>query len=555
MPASYNNKMTMGWWIEEDTPPDPDNNVIKAAITRVTRPVFLINMNGQVAACQNGKGIIGEKIPVTTKGYPLLAYTPPLPPENLGDPLFKKTYNLRYAYIVGAMANGITSVEMVEEIGRAGMIGFFGTAGLPINKIEAAIDRLQQSLTNLPFGFNLIYNPNDPELEAATVQLYLKRNIKLVSVSAYMDLTLPLVYFRVKGIHRESSGNIVCPNKVISKVSRTEVARKFFSPPPEKLLTQLINQKIITKEEAALASSISMAEDLTAEADSGGHTDNSQAISLLPTMLVLRDEMAEKFKYQRPPCVGLAGGIATPEATAAAFAMGAAYVLTGSVNQSCVEAGTSGMVRQMLAEAKQADVTMAPAADMFEMGVKVQVLKRGTMFPLRAAKLYDLYCKYDGFETIPEKQKTILERDFFSCSFEEEWGNTKNYFEKQDPKQITRAEKDPKHKMALVFRSYLGRSSDWAIKGVPSRKVDYQILCGPAMGAFNQWVKGSFLEKPENRKTVTVAMNLLLGASVVTRMNWLRSQQVTLPAGVGRFYPIKLQKILELLEDKHGLCR
>jgi len=435
------------------------------------------------------------------------------------------------------------------------MIGFFGTAGLPINKIEAAIDRLQQSLTNLPFGFNLIYNPNDPELEAATVQLYLKRNIKLVSVSAYMDLTLPLVYFRVKGIHRETSGNIVCPNKVISKVSRTEVARKFFSPPPEKLLTQLINQKIITKEEAALASSISMAEDLTAEADSGGHTDNSQAISLLPTMLVLRDEMAEKFKYQRPPCVGLAGGIATPEATAAAFAMGAAYVLTGSVNQSCVEAGTSGMVRQMLAEAKQADVTMAPAADMFEMGVKVQVLKRGTMFPLRAAKLYDLYCKYDGFETIPEKQKTILERDFFSCSFEEEWGNTKNYFEKQDPKQITRAEKDPKHKMALVFRSYLGRSSDWAIKGVPSRKVDYQILCGPAMGAFNQWVKGSFLEKPENRKTVTVAMNLLLGASVVTRMNWLRSQQVTLPAGVGRFYPIKLQKILELLEDKHGLCR
>ena len=32
-----------------------------------------------------------------------------------------------------------------------------------------------------------------------------------------------------------------------------------------------------------------MAEDLTAEADSGGHTDNRPAITLLPTMLALRD--------------------------------------------------------------------------------------------------------------------------------------------------------------------------------------------------------------------------------------------------------------------------
>jgi NAD(P)H-dependent flavin oxidoreductase YrpB (nitropropane dioxygenase family) len=48
-------------------------------------------------------------------------------------------------------------------------------------------------------------------------------------------------------------------------------------------------------------------------------------------------------------------------------------------------------VREMLAQAEQADVIMAPAADMFEMGVKLQVLKRGTMFAMRAAKLYELY--------------------------------------------------------------------------------------------------------------------------------------------------------------------
>ncbi|MBU0986300.1 MAG: 2-nitropropane dioxygenase, partial [Proteobacteria bacterium] len=187
-------------------------------------------------------------------------------------------------------------------------------------------------------------------------------------------------------------------------------------------------------------------------------------------------------------------------------------------------------------------------ADMFEMGVKVQVLKRGTMFPLRAAKLYDLYCNYACFENIPEQQRAILERDFFRSTFEEEWAKTKNYFYRYDPGQIERAQKDPKHQMALVFRSYLGQSSNWANSGDSSRKIDYQIWCGPAIGAFNQWVKGSFLEKPENRKTVTVAMNLLCGAAMATRVNWLRCQGAVLPAGIGRFDPMTLSTINELLE-------
>ena len=549
MQSSVIDKTISGWWTKGDAEPERGDHAVRSAILRMTQPVNLLNLDGQLAIGRGGVVTIGKKITPKPGVFPLYAYAPPLHPENLGDPQFKKTYNLRFAYIAGAMANGITSVEMVEKAGRAGMVGFFGAAGLSLDQIEAAIDRLQETLKEIPFGFNLINSPNDPELEAAVVQLYLKRGITLVSSSAYLDLTIPLVYYRVKGIHRDKSGNIVCPNKVIAKVSRVEVARKYFSPPPEKLLAQLVERKMVTREEADLAKSIPMAEDLTAEADSGGHTDNRPAITLLPTLIALRDELSEKYRYNRPPCVGLGGGIATPDSAAAAFAMGAAYILTGSINQSCVEAGTSKIVRQMLAEAGQADVTMAPAADMFEMGVKVQVLKRGTMFPLRAAKLYDLYCNYDRFENIPEKQRVVLERDFFKQSFQDEWEQTKNYFAIHDPKQIERARKDPRHKMSLVFRSYLGQSSNWANSGDPLRKIDYQIWCGPAIGAFNQWVKGSFLEKPENRKTVSVAMNILCGASVATRANWLRNQGVILPAGIGNFSPMPLQDILELLEE------
>ena len=227
--------------------------------------------------------------------------------------------------------------------------------------------------------------------------------------------------------------------------------------------------------------------------------------------------------------------------------MGADYIVTGSINQACREAGTSDTVRQMLSEAQQADVTMAPAADMFEMGVKVQVLKRGTMFPLRAGKLYELYTAHDAYENIPESQRKVLERDFFRRPFDEEWAHTRKFFLNRDPKQIERAEKNPKHQMALVFRSYLGQSSNWANTGEPSRKIDYQIWCGPAIGAFNQWVKGSFLESAHNRQVVVIALNILLGAAVVTRRQCLRQQGIFLPDVPTRIEPIELGMIEDLL--------
>ncbi|MGD8647604.1 MAG: PfaD family polyunsaturated fatty acid/polyketide biosynthesis protein, partial [Desulfobacterales bacterium] len=365
----------------------------------------------------------------------------------------------------------------------------------------------------------------------------------------YLDLTLPLVYYRVNGIHRDNNGKVICPGKVIAKVSRVEVARKFLSPPPQKFLKLLIEKNLITSEQAALSAAIPMADNLTAEADSGGHTDNRPALTLLPTMLALRDDITTKHDYVNSIGIGLAGGIATPDSTAAAFAMGAAYVLTGSINQACVEAGTSDIVRQMLAEAEQADVAMAPSADMFELGVKVQVLKRGTMFALRAAKLYELYSRYGSYAEIPTNQRDILQRDFFRCTFDEAWEKTKHFFAQRDPKQIEIAENTPRHKMALVFRSYLGQSSSWANSGDPSRKIDYQIWCGPSMGVFNQWVKGTFLENRKNRKTATVAMNLMFGAAVATRVNWLRHQGIALPHEAERFYPLELSKIMNLLDE------
>ncbi len=502
-------------------------------LQRVDRPVYAVQTNSGTAFADSGEATLGNG----SEASPLLGYAAPCRPEALGDASFRADHGVRYAYMAGAMANGIASEPLVEAMARAGMLGIFGAAGLSPARVAQAVERLQSALGNTPHGYNLIHSPNESHLEDAIVDLYLARGVRLVEASAFLQLTPAIVRYRLHGIHRAADGSIVTPNRVIAKVSREEIAEKFMSPAPEKILRGLVEAGKITAEQAALGALVPVAQDVTAEADSGGHTDHRPAIALLPALCSLRDRVQTQFGYAQPLRVGLGGGIATPESAAAAFAMGASYVVTGSINQACVESGTSDTVRTMLAEARQADVARAPAADMFEMGVTVQVLKRGTMFPMRAQKLYELYRACDSMDAIPAAEREKLEKTVFRVPLDEVWSQTRKFFEERDPRQIERAEKNPKHKMALVFRWYLGQSSNWANRGLPDRVMDYQIWCGPAMGAFNEWAAGTFLETPANRRVADVARALLHGAAVVQRANTLRAQGVLVAPESARVRP------------------
>jgi len=466
------------------------------------------------------------------------AWLPVVRPEALGDPSFTRDHGMRFPLVAGAMANGIGSVEVVEAMGRDGMLGFFGSAGLAPDAVAGAVDRLRRDLpAGTPWGVNFIHSPGEPDLEDGLVDLYLDRGVRLVEASAFLDVTPALVRYRVTGLRAGPDGTVVAPNRVIAKVSRVEVATKFLSPPPPRILDALLASGSITADEGRLAARIPLAQDLTAEADSGGHTDNRPAVALVPTMLALRDRLQAEFRYPDRLRVGAAGGMATPASVAAAFSMGAAWVLTGSVNQACVESGSSDAVREMLAAAEQADVTMAPAADMFEMGVRVQVLKRGTMFAMRAQKLFDLYRAHGSLESLPAADRAFLERTLFRAPLDSIWEETRAYFASRDPGQIARAEAEPRHRMALVFRWYLGQSSRWANAGEQTRRMDYQVWCGPAMGAFNEWARGSFLEDPRQRRVATVALNLLHGGAVILRAAALRAQGVDVPPEAVRAAP------------------
>jgi PfaD family protein len=511
---------------------------LERALERIGRPFSVLSRASGREVIEDG-GLVAEGGNASA-----LVQVPACRLEDLGDPGFSQAHRVRYPCMSGAMANGIGSVEVVEAMGRAGFLGVFGSAGLGVLEVERAIDRMQRSFgESVPYGLNLIHSPGEPELESAVVDLYLRRGVRLVEASAYLNLTLPVVRYRAAGVERDAAGRIVASNRVIAKVSRVEVAAKFMAPPPARYLSELAASGAISPDQAEWAARLPMADDVTAEADSAGHTDNQPAVVLLPTMLALRDQVQAEQRYDRPIRVGAAGGISTPWAAAAALAMGAAYIVTGSVNQSCVEAGTSDLVRRMLAEARQADIAMAPAADMFEMGVRVQVLKRGTLFAMRAAKLYDLYRAHGSLEQIPAGERAALEKSVFRQPLEQVWEQTKDYFSRRDPSRIERAEGDPKQKMALVFRWYLGMSSQWANSGEPSRTVDYQIWCGPAMAAFNAWVRGSFLERTQDRRVATVALNILYGAAVLGRARVMSMQGIPLPFGVPRLSPLPVSEI------------
>ena len=506
-----------------------DIDSIREKLGQTDKPCYVMkDFNGRIGLSNTGT-LVSEG-----RGLQVLAISSPMTAAQLGDSSFRTDYKLKYAYKTGAMANGIASADLVIAIGKANLLASYGAAGQVPEKIIESLNKIQANLPHQTYAVNLIHSPSEPALEEAAVDLFLKKGVQVVEASAFLALTENIVYYRVAGLRRGVDNKIVIGNKVIAKISRKEVAIPFMKAAPEEFVQSLLKKGKITAEQAELAKYIPMADDITVEADSGGHTDNRPLVALLPIIIQLRDEMQKENNFSHKIRIGAAGGISTPASALAAFMMGAAYVVTGSVNQACVEAGTSEHVRKLLQKVESTDVMGAPASDMFEMGVDLQVLKRGTLFGPRAKKLYKYYKTYQSIDDIPQAERQELEQKIFRKSLEEIWESCIDFFQQRDPEQIERAQNNPHRKMALIFRWYLGLSSNWANAGTPDRILDYQIWCGPSMGAFNDWVKGTYLEHYENRKAADVAEQIMEGAACLYRIQSLKMQGVN--------FPIELEK-------------
>jgi trans-AT polyketide synthase/acyltransferase/oxidoreductase domain-containing protein len=431
-------------------------------------------------------------------------------PESLGSAEFCKDYGLRYSYLAGAMYKGIGSKQLVVAMGKAGMMGHLGTGGMDLAAVEADIHWIKAELAaRQPYGINLLCNLDQPEIEERTVELLLRMEVRNVEAAAFMRITPSLVRWRLSGLRRGANGRVEIPHRVLAKISRPEVATAFLQPAPEPIVRTLLAAGKLTAAEAELGATLPMADALCVEADSGGHTDQGVAFALLPAMLLLRDELTAKHRYDRPVWVGAAGGIGTPHAAAAAFVMGADFIVTGSINQCTVEAGTSDAAKDLLQELNVQDTDYAPAGDMFELGARVQVAKRGLFFPARANKLYELYQRHNSIDEIDAKTRAQIQERYFKRSFEDVWQETRAYYLRSNPAKLVELEKNPKQKMALIFKWYFVHTTRLAMQGDSDQKVDYQIHCGPAMGACNQWLRGTQLEGWRNRHVADLGLRLI----------------------------------------------
>lgn len=434
--------------------------------------------------------------------------------EQFGSDDFKKRYNLRYAYLAGAMYKGISSAQMVIQLGQAGMLGFLGSGGVTLDKVELAIKDIQRALANgQSYGVNLLHKPTNMNEEMHLVDLLLKYSVTIIEASAFMQVTPALVKYRLTGLRQLPSGKIAIKNKIIAKVSRPEVASLFLSPAPEKMVNQLLAQHQITANEAELGRRISLADDLCAESDSGGHTDLGVTAVLLPTVMRIRDRISSEYHYDHRIAVGAAGGLGSPEAIAAAFSLGADFVVTGSINQCTVEAGTSDKVKDMLQNMDIQDTAYAPAGDMFELGARVQVLRRGVFFPARANKLYELWARHSSLEDIDHSTRAMLEEKYFKRSFDQVYAEVEDYYLRNKPDEIKKAALNPKHKLALIFKWYFVQSARYALAGTEEHQVDYQVHTGPAMGAFNHWVKGTEIHSWKSRRVAHIGEKLMCAAA------------------------------------------
>ena len=132
------------------------------------------------------------------------------------------------------------------------------------------------------------------------------------------------------------------------------------------------------------------------------------------------------------------------------------------------------------------------------------------LFPARANKLWQLYHRYDSIEDIPEKTQLQIQEKFFKKTFDDVWTETRQHLLSTNrPDEVDNAEQNSKAKMARIFRWYFAHSMQLAFAGNHNERVNFQVHTGPALGAFNQWVKGTPLESWQNRHVAEIGEKIM----------------------------------------------
>jgi trans-AT polyketide synthase/acyltransferase/oxidoreductase domain-containing protein len=126
-------------------------------------------------------------------------------------------------------------------------------------------------------------------------------------------------------------------------------------------------------------------------------------------------------------------------------------------------------------------------------------LKRGLLFPARAARLHELWRGHTAGTALDASVRDRVVDRYLAGEHR--------------PATPPAPEGDGRAELAGLFRAYAERGLRLAVTGGGASRVDYLVHCGPAMGAFNQVVEDTELHPWRARTVEAISEVLMEGAA------------------------------------------
>ena len=457
----------------------------------------------------------------------ICAMLPPQKLSSLGNESFQEAHGVKYSYCVAPFEGRVCSPELVAELAKNGILGFCPVEYMDNHEVNETISKLRSLSEGKPFGVGYKYHPHHPDLEEHMLELFVSADVPRLFLSHYVQATKAMVHYRLTGLRADEKGNPIAKHQLFIRVPHAGLAEYFAQPAPRSLVEALVAEGRLTEEEGELGRKLPLSQDIIVDGDvsrTGGKLD---VVSLFPTLRYsLRKARIGRGMDVR---IGMAGELATPEAINAAFKMGADFVVTGAVNGLTVEARGSALRKELLAKAKAEDFVAAPSFEYLEADYRVRVTKFGTMFATKANRMEELYRSTDSLEELSREGLTFLEDKVFQCSLVEAYENAEPFLRKWWPNLVEEARGSSKARASLLLKWYLYESNQWAIDGIKGRQMDFQVRGDGSIGSFNLWRENTDFGDISKITVVQLALNLLKGAAVISRMQVLKEHGVPIP--------------------------
>jgi nitronate monooxygenase len=263
--------------------------------------------------------------------------------------------NIKYPIIQAGMG-GHTTPELVAAVSNAGGLGILGASRLTIQQLKDAIHKIK-SLTNRPFGVNLVLAPPEPgNQDVATAQRFLDQFRQELNIPASAPAN-----------HHLKTPPSPIPDhlRIILDEEKTPVLSIGLGDP-----TRLVEQAhssgakvmaMVTNVEEAVKVEKGGVDIVVAQGfEAGGHRstfqlskNDEEEVPMIGT-LALVPQIVDAVAI---PVIA-AGGIADGRGLVASLALGAAGILLGTRFMVARESGTFQAYRERMFEAKETDTVV-----------------------------------------------------------------------------------------------------------------------------------------------------------------------------------------------------